>query len=223
MTSYIVRPYRTSDFPSVKKIFTSGCQEHAYSAFSYTMKLPRNWLLLLAGFLLPLLTVGSILVAILDVIAILLVLWLCGREFFYSYAIRALDEDLKDINKYYLQREGYNFWVVESNGEVVGMVAAEPLFRNGGEKYIELKRMSVANNQRGKGIAKILCRTVIDFARKTGCKAVTLSTTTAQVGPIQLYTKMGFTGVHTSSMTKFTERLVGLIWLELQFHIPCKK
>ncbi|XP_077334789.1 N-acetyltransferase 8-like isoform X1 [Lithobates pipiens] len=223
MATLIVRQYKHSDFPAVKKLFIEGCQEHPSTTFYQALRLPHNWLLVILGFLLPLVTIGSILLAILDVVVVLVVLWLCGRKFFYSYAAHTLAGDMKDIPKYYLQREGYNFWVVESDGEFVGMVAATPSFLPGGEKNTELKRMCVIRSHRGKGIAKVLCRTVIEFARKKGCKAVVLSTTTVQTSATHMYRSVGFRCTHISYMTGFTERLVKLQWIYFRYDIPNSK
>ncbi|KAM5191969.1 putative N-acetyltransferase CML1 [Mantella aurantiaca] len=223
MSSLIVRQYKDSDFQVVKKSFIEGCHEHTYSTFYYAMKLPHNWLIMLLGFLLPLVTFGSILLATLDVAFAMVVFWLCGKRFFDFCITQAVTGDLKDIRKYYLQREGYNFWVVESEGEVVGMVAAIPSYLPGGEKNTELKRIFVARSHRGKGVAKVLCRTLIEYARNNGCKAVVLSTTMVQSSAIQMYRAVGFRCTHTSYMTKFTDRLVKLQWIYFRYDIPSNK
>nr|DBA29516.1 TPA: hypothetical protein GDO54_009739 [Pyxicephalus adspersus] len=226
MSSLIIRQYKDSDFAAVRKIYFEGCQEHKYGTFRRSLRLPRNWLLMLLGFLLPLATIGSIFVAILDVVVVMVVFWLCGGKLVYGFVTEGLDGDLKDIPKYYLQREGSNFWVLESEGEVVGMVAAVPSYEPGGEKNTELKRMFVASSHRGKGLAKVLCRTVIEFARKNRSKAVILSTVTVQTIPTSatyLYKSMGFRCTHTSYMTNFTERLLKLQWLYFRYDIPTKQ
>ncbi|XP_040191419.1 N-acetyltransferase 8-like isoform X2 [Rana temporaria] len=223
MSTLTVRQYKHSDFSAVKKLFIEGCHEHASTTFYQALRLHQNWLLMILGFLLPLVTVGSILLAILDVVVVLVVLWLCGRKFFYGYATHALADDMKDIPKYYLQREGYNYWVVESDGEFVGMVAAIPSYLPGGEKNTELKRMFVDQSHRGKGIAKVLCRTVIEFARKKGCKAVILSTTTVQTSATNLYRSVGFRCTHTSYMTGFTQRLIRLQWIYFRYDVNNSK
>ncbi|XP_018422931.1 PREDICTED: N-acetyltransferase 8-like [Nanorana parkeri] len=223
MSSLTVRQYKNSDFPAVKKIFIEGCHKLAYTAFFHGLKLPHNWVLMLLGFLLPLLSVGSIFLAILDVVIVLVVLWLCGRRFFYGYATECMADDMKDISKYYLQREGYNFWVVESDGELVGTVAAVPSYLPSVEKNTELKRMNVVSSHRGKGISKVLCRTVIEFAHKKGSKAVVLSTTTLQMPATCLYRSMGFKCTNISDMTQFTERLISMQWIFFRYDIPSSK
>ncbi|XP_068129540.1 probable N-acetyltransferase CML1 [Hyperolius riggenbachi] len=211
-----VRQYKVSDFPVVIRIFTAGCHGLTKSTFYNALTLPRNWLLLLAGFLLPLVTFGSILLAFLDVLVVLIVLWL----FFHSLVREAQAKDLKDIWKYYLQQEGHNFWVAETNNEVVGMVAAARFYLPGREKHMELRRISVARNHRRKGIAKLLCGTMIEFAQKEGCQAVVLFTTPIQKDAIHLYKTMAFSFIHTSYLLKFTERLVNPEWIHFRYDIP---
>ncbi|KAJ1211779.1 hypothetical protein NDU88_007133 [Pleurodeles waltl] len=51
---------------------------------------------------------------------------------------------MKDIQRSYMQKRGACFWVAESDGEVVGFVAADPA----GEKELELKRLNVMEWER---------------------------------------------------------------------------
>ncbi|CAN2388338.1 N-acetyltransferase 8-like (GCN5-related [Pristimantis euphronides] len=216
MSTYNVRLYKESDYGSVTEIYTTGCCEHISAAYYYALRQPRNWLLLLVGLLLPLLTSGgSIALSILGGISVLLLIWLPGREFYKSRVRRGLAGDLKDIRKYYLQREGYCFWVAELEGEVVGIVAASPCITPH-EKNVELKRMYISSHHRGKGIGKLLCRTVIDFARMKGYNAVVLSTTSIQNIAIQLYTKMGFRSSDTDEYSALLG-LIGISWVGFKY------
>ncbi|XP_075704717.1 N-acetyltransferase 8B-like isoform X2 [Rhinoderma darwinii] len=217
-SSYKVRLYKESDHDSVQKIFISGCREHIPTVFYNALRQPHIWLLLLTGLLLPLVTNGSILLSILGGCSVLVMIWYPGRDFFLFHARHGLVGDLKDIRKYYLEREGHCFWVVELEGEVVGMVAAIP-FHASDEKIVELKRMFVASPHRGKGIAKLLCRTLIDYARKSGCNAVVLSTTTVQVNARRLYEKMGFKPTDTTEHNTLPMRLVRLTWVSYRYNI----
>ncbi|XP_066430686.1 probable N-acetyltransferase CML1 [Eleutherodactylus coqui] len=221
MSAYNVRLYKESDLRSVQEIYTSGCCEHISPAFYHALKQPRSWLFLLVGLLLPLATYGSIVLSVLGVIGALLILWLPGREFYQSCARNGVAKDLKDIRKSYLQREGHCFWVVESDGEVVGMVAAIPIITPH-EKNLELKRMYISSQHRGKGIGKLLCRTVIDFARKSGCNAVVLSTTSIQATAIQLYLKMGFKCSDTDEYSALLG-LIGISWVGYRYNISSSR
>ncbi|NXK97894.1 CMLO5 acetyltransferase, partial [Formicarius rufipectus] len=76
---------------------------------------------------------------------------------------------------------------------------------------LELRRMSVSREHRGKGVARALCREVLAFARARGFDAVVLSTSMVQVAAQRLYEGQGFRRVGTSSPS-----LLGAL---LRFHI----
>ncbi|XP_077334463.1 N-acetyltransferase 8-like isoform X2 [Lithobates pipiens] len=192
MSPFIIRTYRDSDYDVARNLFANGIVENSSEAFRHTLQLPHIWLLLSALFLLPALHLVSIGNSILAVALALAGLWFGSRYLYTEYVRFSLSDDMLNIRKYYLERDGHGFWVAESGGELVGTVAALPSSQPAGEKHIELKRLSVSKNHRGKGIAKALCRTVIDFARQRGCEAVVLTTTLSQISAWKMYEKMGF-------------------------------
>ncbi|NWH74502.1 NAT8L synthetase, partial [Piaya cayana] len=57
---------------------------------------------------------------------------------------------------------------------------------------LELKRMSVSKDFRGRGVARALCAEVLSFARARGYGAVVLSTSAVQVAAQRLYESLGF-------------------------------
>ncbi|MEE6512268.1 hypothetical protein FKM82_019214 [Ascaphus truei] len=219
MSDYHIRLYKDADDEVVKKVYACGIMEHTRVAFDHSLTLPHIWLFILVVFLLPLLTTGSITLSILGGALALVGLWLGNRDILSYYVHSRLSNDMLDIHKYYLQRDDYCFWVAESAGEVVGMVAAVPASHSAGERHIELRRMSVAKSHRGKGIAKALCRTVIDFAREKGYSAVILDTTLAQIDAQRLYEKMGFRYICTYYVPKFTAKLIDFRLLFYQYDI----
>ncbi|KAM8939614.1 N-acetyltransferase 8-like [Pelodytes ibericus] len=197
MSDYHIRLYKDSDYGAARDLFARGIFEPYPSAFRHTLTLPWIWFVILVMFLLPFWITGSITVSILIVAISLAALWFCIRYMYISFINYCLADDMLDIQKYYMQRDGYCFWVAKSGGEVVGTVAAVPSSHPAGEKHIELKRMSIARNHRGRGIAKALCRTLIDFARQGGYSAVVLGTSMVQIDAQWLYEKMGFRQTHT--------------------------
>ncbi|XP_056404978.1 probable N-acetyltransferase camello isoform X3 [Hyla sarda] len=220
MFSQNVRLYKDSDYHKVREMFTSGCFEHTTAAFCHALRLPHNYLALLIVFLLPLLTTGSFVISIVGVVGVVVALWFSITNVI-SFCVKiALEGDLKDIERYYT-REDHCFWVAESAGEVVGTVAAVPLHKGG--KTMELKRMSVASTYRGKGVGKVLCRTMIDFAQQRGCNAVILFTTSIQADAVRLYEKMGFRHVDTSYQGSLRNWLLGFIWVTYRYDIPAHK
>ncbi|XP_040191728.1 probable N-acetyltransferase CML1 [Rana temporaria] len=196
MSDYHIRLYKDSDHGTVRDIFVQGYSEPYPVSIRHTLRLPRVWILLLAVFLLALKTTGSSTVSSMVVISVILALLLKNRDVFFSYARTSLAGDMLDIRKHYLQRDGCCFWVAESEGEIVGMAAAAPFPHPGGQNRVELKRLSVPKEHRGRGIGKALCKTVIDFARTSGYQAVVLETTMFHVDSVRLYKRLGFRITH---------------------------
>lgn len=69
--------------------------------------------------------------------------------------------------------------------------------------YSELRRMSVSLAHRGKGIAGLLLRTLIDHAKEKGLAKVVLLTTTYQAAAIVMYQRYGWVEVETRRFLPF--------------------
>lgn len=220
MSPFIIRTYRDSDYDAARNLFSSGIVENSGRAFRHALELPHIWLLLSALFLLPALRIVSIGHSILAAALALAGLWFGCRHLYTEYVQFSLSDDMLNIRKYYLERDGYGFWVAESGGELVGTVAALPSSEPGGEKHMELKRLSVSKNHRGKGIAKALCRTVMDFARRRGCEAVVLMTTLPQIGAWKMYEKMGFRQTNVFIPPIFRFKFLDFKVLAYQYDLP---
>ncbi len=74
-------------------------------------------------------------------------------------------------------------------GQVVGIVAAQG---REDDNTVELRRMSVDSHFRGKGIAKVLGRRVLEFAMLNNYSAVVLGTTAVKMAAHKLYESLGF-------------------------------
>ncbi|XP_063781498.1 putative N-acetyltransferase 8B isoform X1 [Pseudophryne corroboree] len=222
MADYSIRIYQNSDYQIVREIFECGLTEHTRTAFRHTLSLLHIRFLLAVGSLVPLLTTGSIAISLMVVTIFLVILWFINRHIFTSYVHQSLGQDMLDIGKYYCQWDDCCFWVAESAGEVVGTVAAAPFCHPGEKKLMELKRLSVPKNHRGKGIAKALCRTVIDFARKRGFQALTLDTSVCQISSWKLYEKMGFRRTRTFYPNYYFAEFIDFHDIYYQYDIPTK-
>jgi putative acetyltransferase len=73
------------------------------------------------------------------------------------------ESDLKNIEAHYFGRDGI-FLVAESDKQIVGIAGA----RRSSENELELVRMAVGKTFRGKGIARDLMRTVVNYAKDMG-------------------------------------------------------
>lgn len=223
MPDYVIRLYKDSDYEAVRDIFSRGIMEHTNTAFFHTVSLPHIWALLLAMFLVLLQTTGSSLLSTMVVSLSVAALWLVNRHIYLVYVADSLATDMMNIQKYYLQRDGYCFWVAELAGEVAGMVAAIPPYPPTGENQVELKRLSVPTKHRGKGIAKALCSTVVDYARKRGSSAVVLSTSLSQNDASKLYLKMGFRRTTTDYAPFIIGKFIDFKILFYQYDIPVQR
>ncbi|XP_028618088.1 probable N-acetyltransferase CML1 isoform X2 [Grammomys surdaster] len=220
MAPYHIRHYQDSDYESVVDVFTKGMEEHIPATFRHMLMLPRTLLLLLGVPLTLVLVSGSWLLAVVCFFFLLLLLRLLAGQPWKQYVAKCLQTDMVDITKSYLNVHGACFWVAESGGQVVGMVAAQPDKDSPlGGKQLQLFRLSVSSQHRGQGIAKALVRTVLQFARDQGYSDVVLGTSTLQQSAMTLYLGMGFqkTGEYFISMFW---RLVGISTFELKYSFP---
>ncbi|KAJ3520255.1 hypothetical protein NMY22_g12837 [Coprinellus aureogranulatus] len=90
------------------------------------------------------------------------------------------------------------FWVVEATEgqtkRVVGCIGLDS--RGQADKSCsELRRLSVSDKYRRRGIALMLIRTLYSYAREKRLKKLTLSTTTYQVTALDMYKRLGWVEV----------------------------
>jgi GNAT superfamily N-acetyltransferase len=95
----------------------------------------------------------------------------------------ALDADLDDPAATYAA-----LWVALDGGRVVGSVALRDL----GGDTLELKRMYLRQDQRGRGFGKELLLLALDWARAHDTKVVRLDTSERMVAAQHLYEAYGF-------------------------------
>ncbi len=104
------------------------------------------------------------------------------REFGFQ-ADPELDPDLADPGCAYVR-----LWVALSHGSLVGSVALRDL----GEGRLELKRMYVSPEARGRGLGRRLLETALGWARAQGAERVVLDTTQEMAAARHLYEASGF-------------------------------
>ncbi|XP_007477918.2 N-acetyltransferase family 8 member 3-like [Monodelphis domestica] len=205
MAPHHIRKYEDQDREAVIDIFTKGTLYLNPSCFFHLLKQPRGFLVLLGGPSALFLGSGSLLLSLLAFLGFLAVLWWVAAYPFSSYLDHALHTDMKDIRKSYLSARGSCFWVAESEGQVVGMVCARPAQEaSGRQKNLELLHLSVDQEHWGKGIAKSLTQTVLQFAQDQGYDNVVLSTIKLNYAAQRLYERLGFWKSH--------EAFVSLKW-----------
>ncbi|KAM4899924.1 N-acetyltransferase 8 isoform 1-T2 [Sylvia borin] len=211
MASFRIRQYQEQDYEAVRALFARGILEHTPAAFRHILRSARVRLALLAVFVAARAAAGSWVLGLGAVALALVLLWVLVRSLGTDYVRDALGTDLCDVLGTYL-RPDRCFWVAEEGGTVVGMVAAVPA----GRGELELKRLSVSREHRGRGLARALCREVLGFARARGYGTVVLSTSMVQVVAQRLYEAQGFRRVGTSYPS-----LLGTLLNFQIFHYRC--
>ncbi|KPP79145.1 putative N-acetyltransferase camello [Scleropages formosus] len=218
MTSFHVRRYRPEDAEAVKKVFTTSMGEHVPSTFLHMLKQPLTQAVASC-------VIGGLLLSSRSLILPLLAsaLLVAGSRqlvgyIFTRYIQMCLKKDLGRIQEAYMEPEDRCFWVAESGGCVVATVACLPSSVR--EECLELKRMAVLRSHRGLGIAKALCRTVADFARQRGYRAVMLYTSVVQSEAQRLYEGMGYARVGEALVPEMLAKLLNFTLIEYRYELP---
>ena len=113
------------------------------------------------------------------------------RDCFNEYPKCYLDVDvempeLKKIYSYFKFKNG-NFWVFEKNNKVIGSMGLAPK-----GKDLELHKLYIKKNQRGKGLAKIMVIKAEKYAKKFGFKKMILWTDTRFKEAHLMYLKLNY-------------------------------
>jgi GNAT superfamily N-acetyltransferase len=95
--------------------------------------------------------------------------------------------DLADVAGAY-QAGGGEFWVARAGGEVAGTIAAIRI----ADDAVALRKMFVAGEHRGDGLAARLMETLVEWARAGGVRTIYLGTTAVMNAAHRFYAKHGF-------------------------------
>jgi len=126
------------------------------------------------------------------------------RRQFESYIKRALRDEIDQIPAYYGERDG-SFWIAESSGELVGMYGLERTSPGAAE----LRRMYVAPEARGQGIARSMLEHAEHICRSIGIDVLQLSTSELQVAALALYRASGYQLTSEEVATARTNKTLG--------------
>lgn len=188
---YQIREYRDADYAAVRMIYSTGFREHTGTVYLQALKQPWAQALLCGVVLLIQVFFGSFLSCIMGVGGVLLVIRMSVQYFFEQGIQLGLSEDLLDIRSSYMQTGSKScFWVAEEKGSIVGTVGTLPCVEEPGAW--ELKRISVKREFRGRGLAKALCKTALEFVARHNVRRVVLFTSMVQTDAHKLYNTIGF-------------------------------
>lgn len=118
-------------------------------------------------------------------------------EYGVAWEPEAADQDVVEIEKYYLENNG-EFWVVESQNKIVGTAAYYPISR--GIKSVEIRKMYLLPEARGKGLGSYLLKQLETTIQEKGFQEIWIETVTVLKEAVQLYEKNGYlpaSGVET--------------------------
>lgn len=110
------------------------------------------------------------------------------QEGMRSYVDSSLADDLADIPTHYLAKPGSHFWVAEIAGLIKGMVGIQRI----GEDEAELRRMSVASENRRQGVGRGLLRVCETFCWAQGYRRIKLTTINLLEPAIAMYRSYGY-------------------------------
>jgi putative acetyltransferase len=108
------------------------------------------------------------------------------------------DRDVLEVEACYIETDG-EFWVVESDGQVVATGAYFPIQR--GEQAAEIRKMYLLPRLRGQGLGSFLLEQLEKAIAARGYRQIWIETASVLKEAVQLYEKNGYipaTGVETS-------------------------
>ncbi|XP_069833417.1 N-acetylaspartate synthetase [Dendropsophus ebraccatus] len=217
-----IREFEPSDQETARRIFYEGIKERIPSSAFRGLKYQP-----LLQCIYALLTLICFVVTNSLVLASCMPIILLGMRYYFSRKIIlhhlecALRTDMSDIEQYYMKQPGSCFWVAVLEGKVVGIVAARG---NKEDNIVELRRMSVDSNYRGKGIAKALGRKVLEFAMLNHYSSIVLGTTAVKIAAHKLYESLGFKHVGVVehyTLPGMTHSLLERMFFQLRYHRYC--
>jgi putative acetyltransferase len=85
--------------------------------------------------------------------------------------------------------QGGRFWVVETNGEIIGTIALQPSAEPG---VVELQKLYVARGVRRNGLGGFLCHLVEREARERGARAIELWSDVKLLDAHRRYERLGY-------------------------------
>ncbi len=107
------------------------------------------------------------------------------------------DRDVLEVESYYLDRGG-EFWVIEDDGKIVGTSAYYPCLEisaaavNLGEKAVEIRKMYLQANTRGKGLGKYLLQELERTIGDRGYREIRIETASVLTAAVKLYEASGY-------------------------------
>ncbi len=119
-------------------------------------------------------------------------------EYGLGWEPEGADRDVLEVEACYIETGG-EFWVVESDGQIVATGAYFPIER--GKQAAEIRKMYLLPSVRGQGLGSFLLGQLEHAIAARGYRQIWIETATVLKEAVQLYEKKGYipaTGVETS-------------------------
>jgi putative acetyltransferase len=119
------------------------------------------------------------------------------KEYGLPWEPAGADRDVLQVETFYTAVGG-EFWVIEQQGQLVGTSAYYPVER--GEKAVEIRKMYLSPEVRGKGLGKYLLQQLEKAIANRGFQEIWIETASVLKEAVQLYERNGYqpaTGVET--------------------------
>jgi putative acetyltransferase len=111
------------------------------------------------------------------------------REYGLSWEPEGADRDVLQVEECYLATGG-EFWVVESQGKLVGTSAYHPISR--GDRAVEIRKMYLLPEARGKGLGKFLLGELEKAIASRGYREIWIETASVLQEAVRLYESQGY-------------------------------
>ena len=105
-----------------------------------------------------------------------------------NFTLEALDKYVLSHPDEAILNKGGEIFFAKDGDDIIGTVALKWI----DDTSVELTKMAVDKNHRGKGAGVILCEHAIAAAKARGAKEVILYSNTKQATAIRIYRKLGF-------------------------------
>jgi putative acetyltransferase len=118
-------------------------------------------------------------------------------EYGLAWEPTGADRDVLDVETFY-QATGGAFWVIESQGQIVGTAGYYPV--NRGEKAVEIRKMYLVPQTRGQGLGRYLLQQLEADISTQGFQQIWVETARVLKEAVRLYESSGYqpaTGVET--------------------------
>ncbi|MEL7035598.1 MAG: GNAT family N-acetyltransferase [Cyanobacteria bacterium J06592_8] len=118
------------------------------------------------------------------------------------------DEDVYNVEAFY-QQTGGEFWVIESQDQIVGTAAYYPIKR--GQKAVEIRKMYLLPSARGKGLGRFLLTCLEETIKAKGFQEIWIETASVLKEAIKLYESSGYeptTGVETQRCDRIYKKIL---------------